>query len=350
MNPYQRVQNALTMDPVDRVPVVPLLGAYGARLTRVALRTLFSSAEAYLAGQKALQAQFGFDLVLAPFDFSAFAEACGGEVAWHEAQVPNTSRPPFSRPAEALGHPLPDPRLTGRLPVFLETTRRLAELYRGRVPVVAAVPGPCIFPALLFGLDRWIEILLFNEEEARRLLTHTAPLFLAWSRALLEAGADYLVVQEGMAVSEVAPRSLFVTQFLPHLLDMFHELKAPVFLSGTGGSLNHNLDLLAGLPGLLAVCPGTRDDLARARELAGPQLPIVGNLDGHLLPGLTPDQVRQAGLDSLKRCAPAGPFLLGTAGADLPLATPPVNLRALKEAAERFEAEASYLNAADLVL
>jgi len=339
MNPYQRVQNALNLDPVDRVPVFPLLGAYGARLTRVALKTLFSSAEAYLAGQQALQAEFGFDLVLAPFDFSAFAEACGGEVAWHEEQVPNTSRPPFRRPDEALRHPLPDPRHTGRLPVFLEATRRLAESYRERVPIVAAVPGPCIFPALLFGLDRWIEILLFNEQEARRLMAHTGPWFLTWARALVEAGADYLLVSEGMAVAEVAPRSIFVPQFLPHLLDMFHELKAPTFLSGTGGSLNHNLDLLAGLPGLVAVCPGARDDLTRSRELAGPYLPLVGNLDSHLLPSLTPDQVREASLASLERATPAGPFLLGTAGADLPLATPPDNLRALRDAVDSFQVD-----------
>ncbi|GFO70834.1 uroporphyrinogen decarboxylase [Geomonas limicola] len=337
MNPYQRLQNALNLDPVDRVPVIPLLGAYGARLTRVALKTLFSSAEAYVAGQQALQAEFGFDLVLAPFDFSAFAEACGGEVAWHEEQVPNTRRPPFRRPEEALSHPLPDPCSSGRLPVFLEATRRLADIYRQRVPIVAAVPGPCIFPALLFGLDRWIEILLFDEAEARRLLAHTGPCFLAWARALLEAGADYLVVSEGMAVSEVAPRSIFVPQFLPHLLDMFHELKAPTFLSGTGGSLNHNLDLLAGLPGLVAVCPGARDDLARARDLVGSQLPLVGNLDCHLLPSLTPDQVCQLSLAKLDRAVPAGPFLLGTAGADLPLATPPDNLRALRAAVDRFQ-------------
>ena len=68
MNSYQRVMGTLTGQPVDRLPVFAVLGAYGAKLTGVDLRTLFSDASAYVAGQQALQREFGFDLVMTAFD------------------------------------------------------------------------------------------------------------------------------------------------------------------------------------------------------------------------------------------------------------------------------------------
>ena len=53
------------------------------------LQTLYSDAAAYVAGQRALQEAFGLDLVLATFDYSAIAEAFGGDVAWCADQAPN---------------------------------------------------------------------------------------------------------------------------------------------------------------------------------------------------------------------------------------------------------------------
>lgn len=338
MNSYQRVMNTLGGEPVDRLPVFATLGAYGGKLTGTDLRTLFSDASAYVAGQKALQEEFGFDLVMTAFDYSAIAEAFGGEVAWSADQVPNVKRPAVRRAADALSLPLPDVLTTARLPVIVETNRRLADLYKGRVPIISVLPGPCILPALLVGIDQWMEAALFDQGLARKLLDYTAPFLVSWANALLDAGADCLAFTEGMATSEIAPRDMFAGQFLPHLRAVFARIHAPKVISSTGGSMNHVLDLLYGLDGVAGVIAGSKDDLAEARRLLGPDLTIIGNLDNLAMPAASPEEVYETSLARLRIAAPSGHYILGTAGGDIPQATPPGNLRAMLAAGAAFSA------------
>jgi uroporphyrinogen decarboxylase len=339
MNSYQKVMNTLSGQPVDRLPVFAVLGAYGGKLTGTDLRTLFSDASAYVAGQKALQKEFGFDLVLAPFDYSSIAEAFGGEVAWSADQVPNMKRPAVRKAADALLLPLPDLRSAGRLPMILEATRQLAGLYKEQVPIIAVLPGPGILPALLVGIDQWMETVLFDPELAQRLLDYTAPFLVSWANALLTAGADCLAVTEGMATASIAPRDMFAEQFLPHLRDTFSQIHGPKVLNSTGGCMNQVLDLLPGLDGLVGVMVGSKDDLAEARQLVGPDLTLIGNLDNLTLPAISAGKVYETSMERLRTAAPSGRFILANAGADIPQATPSENLRAMLAAGAAYSAE-----------
>jgi uroporphyrinogen decarboxylase len=325
---------------VDRLPVFAVLGAYGGVVTGTDLRTLYSDAAAYVAGQKALQDQFGFDLVISAFDYSVIAEAFGGEVAWSSEQVPNVRRPAVRRAADALALPVPELSTTGRLPVVLEINRRLADYCKERVPIISVLPGPCILPSLLVGIDQWMEAVLFDRELAQKLLDYTAPFFVSWANALLAAGADCLAITEGMATSAIAPRALFADQFLPHLRSTLARINGPKVISSTGGCMNHVLDLLPGLDGLVGVIAGSKDDLAEARRLLGPDLTLIGNLDNLSLPAASRDSVYASCLTRLRTAAPAGPYILANAGADMPQSTPPENLRAMRSAISDYAAEA----------
>lgn len=339
MNSYQRVMATLTGRPVDRLPVFAVLGAYGGKLTDVDLRTLYSDASAYVAGQKALQEEFGFDLVMTAFDFSAIAEAWGGEVAWSADQVPNMRRPAVRNAAAALSLPLPDVLCSGRLPVILEVNRQLAALYKGQVPIVSVLPGPVILPSLIVGIEQWMEVVLFDKELAQKLLDHTAPFIVSWANELLAAGADCIVLTEGMASAEIAPRALFEDQFLPHIRTIFSQIDGPKIISSTGGSLNHTLDLLPGLEGLVGVIAGSKDNLAEARRLAGPDLTIIGNLDNLTMPAVAASEVYETSLARLRTAGASGRFILANAGADMPQATPAENLRAMQAAVADYSAE-----------
>ncbi len=338
MNAYQRLMGTLTGQPVDRVPVLAVLGAYGGKLTNTGLPTLYRDPAAWLAGQQAAQESFGFDLVMSPFDYSAIAEAFGGTVTWFDDQPPNMKRPAVDNAQAALKLPLPDPARSGRLPAILASTRMLATQYKETVPIIGVVPGPAILPSLVIGLGPWMETILFDQPTARELLEHTGPFFVAWCNALLQAGADCLVVTEGMAAAEIAPRSLFAELALPHLRSTFAQVQGPKVMHQTGGSINHTLDLLPGLAGLAAVAIGSKDDLAQARTLAGPDLNLIGNLDNLSFSSLSADELYHKAMACLRSAAPAGHYILANAGADIALTTPPENLHALLAASSDYAA------------
>lgn len=341
MNSYQRVMGTLMGQAVDRLPVFAVLGAYGARLTGVDLRTLYCDAFAYAAGQQAVHSVFGFDLVMTPFAYTAISEAFGGETAWSDTQPPNMKRPGIRSAAGVLAAPLPDPLRTGQLPAVLDATRRLADLYKEQVPVIAVLPGPAVMPSLIIGMEQWMETVLFDQGLARELLDHTAPFFVSWANALLSAGADCLVVTEGMLSAEIAPRALFAGQFLPLLTTTFAQINGPKVLHHTGGRINHALDLLPGLAGLVGVAVGSKDDLTEARRLIGPDLNLIGNLDNLSFPSLSAEKISGLSLDCMRTAAPCGHYILSNSGADIPLSTPPENLRAMLSAASDYTAEIS---------
>jgi len=339
MNSYRRVMNTLSGQPVDRLPVFAVLGAYGAKLTGIDLRTLFSDASAYVAGQQALQKEFGFDLVMTAFDYSVIAEAFGGEVAWSNDQVPNMKRPAVRKASDALLLPLPDLLNSGRLPVILEANRQLARLYKEQVPIISVLPGPCILPSLLIGIDQWMEAVLFDKDLAQRLLDFTAPFLVSWANALLAAGADCLVITEGMATAAIAPRNMFAEQFLPHLQSVCSRINGPKVISSTGGNMNHVLDLLPGLDGLAGVIAGSKDDLTEARQLLGPDLTLIGNLDNLTMPAVSSAEIYEMSMKQLRTAAPSGHYILANAGADMPQATPADNLRAMLAAGSSYSVE-----------
>ena len=338
MNAYERVMNTLQGLPVDRVPVFAVLCAYGGKLTHTDLRTLYSDATAYVAGQHALQETFGFDLVLPPFDVSAIAEAFGGEVAWFHDQVPNMKRPAALTVEDALKLPLPDPQRTARLPVILGATRQLAETYGGQTPLLVPIPGPCALPALILGMEKWMETFLFNQADSQRLLDHTGRFFVDWANALLDAGVNALIIGNPMATAEISSRDLFAERLLPHIHAIFAQVRGPIVFHHTGGRINHILDLLPGLPSLVGVSVSSKDDLAEARRLLGPELLLIGNLDNLGYPEASDDEIYERSLVCLQIGAPAGRYILANSGGDIPLSTPPENLRAMIAASMAYSA------------
>lgn len=336
MNSYMRVMNTLQRLPVDRVPVFAVLGAYGAKLRGADLRTLYCDTAAYIDGQDAVLEAFGFDLVLAPFDYSAIAEAFGGEAAFFRDQPPNVKQPAARSAAEALALPLPIPESTGRLPFILETIRRLAGIHREKVPVFAAVPGPAALPSLLMGLGPWMETLLFDQGRAEALLQQTGRFFTSWANALLDAGAMALMVTEGLATAEIAPREMFAAVIRPHLQAVFSGVRGPMVFHHTGGRINHVLDLIPGLPGVIGAVVSSKDDLEQARRLLGPDMLLLGNLDNLSFPSASPERIRRQSLECLRIAAPAGRFVLANSGGDIPLNTPPENLHAMIEASRAY--------------
>ena len=207
MNSMERVMNALQGQPVDRPPVLAVLGAYGGRLTGVPLPELYTCADKYAAGQRAVVDTFGIDMALAPFDYSVIAEAFGGDIRFFDDQPPNMKRPAAASVEQALNLPLPDPHTTGRLPMVLDATHRLAQHFRQTLPVFAALPGPAALPVLMLGMEDWLDTALFHPDAARKLLRHSARFWVQWAQALLDAGATALVITEGMAAATISPAS-----------------------------------------------------------------------------------------------------------------------------------------------
>lgn len=338
MTSLERVMNTIQGKPVDRPPVFAVLGIYGAKLLGKDIRKVYNDVDLYVDAQTAVYEKFGFDDVLAPFDLSMIGEAWGGEIEYYFDQPPNLKRAAFSSAPELLTHPLPDPSRDGRLPFFIESMRRLHLRFGADLPVFAVIPGPCILPSLALGLEKWVETLLFEHSCAQDILEYTSGLFLSLVRYLQEAGVTAVIITEGMLAAEVMNREFFARFCVEHVRNVLARSECPLVLHHTGGSVNHVLDLLQGIPSVIGFAVSSHDDLAEARRMVGDAL-LIGNIDVLQFPLVTSDAVYDRCVATLREAVPQGPFILSTAGPDVPIYTHESSLYAMIDAARSFAEE-----------
>lgn len=336
MTGLQRIQAALQGQPADRRAVAPLLSLYGAKLTGCPLDRYYHDAAAYVHGQDAVRETFAPDLLAAPFLLPLLAECCGGEMTYPGLQPPVVRRPPIHSADQWNRIALPDPVHHPAMRYLLDAIGLMAQRYRDDTPVLAILTPPIDVPILLMGLDAWLETVLFEPDQARRIMQDVVPFTVQWTNACLARGALAVVYPCGMLSPTVVTRQIVETWARPILADALAQINGPAILHHGGAPMLANLDLLPGLPAVAGFVPDERDDLDQARRILGPDPLLLCGPMAPELPRLSAQQVAQrchALLDN-RRDDPR--FILCTTGPDVPWDTPPENIHALRRSAEAF--------------
>jgi hypothetical protein len=159
----------------------------------------------------------------------------------------------------------------------------------------------------------------------------------------VEAGADAILVSSAFAGAGFISRRHYAEFVLPYERAVVAGIRArhdvPVY-THTCGAIGDRLDLMAatGTNGIDTLDPpplGTVD-LAEAKRLTAGRLFLKGNIDPvNTMLNATRDEVLAAARERICVAGPGGGYVLSTACSVAP-ATPPDNILALAEAAERF--------------
>lgn len=334
MNAMERVLGTIGGKALDRRAFAPVLSLYGARLTGTRLRDHYTDPAAYARGAAAVREAFRPDVLFAPFTFAGIGEAFGSEVRWFEDQPPNVRKPAIESAAGWGDVRIPDPETHPRLAFLREAVARMASDVRGEVPIAVPLPSPVDLPSLAMGLDAWMEALLFEPEAARRIGDDAATFFVRLGNALLAAGGALLVVPSALTAPRVATRELAAGFVVPALAAAFSRLAGPVVLHHIGAPMLGTLDLVAGLPAVAGFAIDEADDPVRAREVVGPGKVLLVGPSGPGLPAREAAEVERGCRRLLEDLREDPRLVLFTAGADVPLETPPDRIHALRRAAE----------------
>jgi uroporphyrinogen decarboxylase len=335
MNSLQRVIATLQGLPVDRKPVTMTLCLYGARLINCPLEQYFIDKDAYCRGQKAVREAFDPDILFGPFAFAQIGAAFGSQVRFFANQAPNIKRSAIQSIAQLDTLHLPDPDKNPELRYIEESIASMVTEHGHEVPVAAIFPNPIDLPALIMGLDAWMETVLFDPSGAARMLDFITPFFLDFAGRLFNHGIAFMAFPTVFASPSVLPRDM-VRQFtLPALQKILAQLQKPVVLHHGGAPILQNLDLLRDLPGVAAMAVDYKDDLDQSRAAIGPDLTLLGGLTGPSLDTKSAAEVGAACLKILKNRQQDPHFILYTCGADIPLSTPEENILAIRRSVER---------------
>jgi uroporphyrinogen decarboxylase len=335
MNGRERISRIFGGQPVDRPPFVPILGLYGARLSAQDSQTYYTDPSAYVIGQSAVMDLVAPDVICSPFVFTAEGVAFGGQEAFLPRHAPNMKSFAVREKADIARLRAPDPHRHPRLRFVLDTVTRMRDQLGDRAMICSPCPGPVDLPALMMGIDAWLDILLFDESTRSTVFDLAVDFFVVWANALLAAGADFVGVPVAFGSPNLVTRLQAEEVMLPVLRRAFAQVKGPIVFHHAGGPIGPFLPVYADLPGVAGFLVDQHDNLADARRAIGPGKILLGQLDAPKLVATSPAEVFAQATRILRERADDPMFFLSTSGPDVPWQTAPANLLAIREALEQ---------------
>ena len=335
MNGMQRLVAAINGQRADRVPVFCNLLDQGARELGMSLREYYASGEHVAEAQLRMRERYGYDNVWSLFYVGKEAELFGcKDILFAEDGPPNVGDYLVKTWDDVDRLVVPDD-LAGH-PAFEGPARCLARLRRevgGTYPICAYITSTMTLPALLTGMDRWMELLLMGPADVRdRLLERCHQFFAREVAAYREAGADLLIYSNPFGSTDTVPLSYFRQRALPWIVRDIRAIGSDGVVYYCGMSrFNKVLDEVIEQTGLGAYYISPLDDLAESKRIVAGRGLTCGVINDARMVDWQPDEVVAEVRRLFAAGMPGGRFLFGTGV--MPLGIPDDNIRAMLETA-----------------
>lgn len=327
MKPIERIFNRLQGIASDRVPFAPLTPLYGARLVSAPLSLYYSNPALYFQGQKAVVENIEPDILFSPFALAMEAEAFGSRLAYFEKSPPNLKVPALTDYRGIKNLKAPNIDKQPQLLYMQESTRLLIDEYKDQIPVAAIVSSPTELPALIMGIENWIDTLLFHPEEAMHLIELTADYFVQFSNRMLDLGASCIFTPASFSNPTIITKKIAKDILVPELHKAYSKVKGPIVFHHGGARLIPFLEILHDLPNVVGFVLDPRDSFGEARSIIGNELAIMGNLNGPMLLKAKPNVIEQWVLQLLDNRKDDPKYIMTTSNADIPYDTPIENIQ-----------------------
>ncbi len=336
MNSLERVLATVTGADADYQPFTMLLSLYGASLIKSDTYSYYRDPERWAEGQYAVVNTFDPDIVITPFSFAIEAEAFGSEMVFLNKYAPNVRKPIISNLAQIDSLPGPDFEKSQSIQFFLKGTDFLAEKYKGTRAIASPIHSPADLPALLMGIEMWIDTLLFHPEDVAKIMKKTIDHFVRLGNEFIERGATFLIVPVNFTTPMIITERIFA-QLIPYLHEAFRQIKGPIVIHNGGAKLIPFIDRFAKLPNVIAFVLEPTESFNEARRIIGDDLVLMGNFDGPNSVNLSIEKANEVTLKILNNRKEDKHFIFATSNADIPYDTPVETIKAVVDTIRGFK-------------
>jgi uroporphyrinogen decarboxylase len=168
-------------------------GAPAILLTRSTMKDALNDPKLLYEAMTYTVREMGLDTLCLFADMSLEAKACGCQIQFDDINVPMVTTHPVKTMDDLATLRVPDPYRDGRMPVFLETMRLMKKNYN--ILKIGEVSGPFTLATTLAGTDMYLDIRR-NPQKAKAILDYCEKVIIRYGQALIEAGADNILVAE----------------------------------------------------------------------------------------------------------------------------------------------------------
>ncbi|CAK0749047.1 Uroporphyrinogen decarboxylase [Azospirillaceae bacterium] len=330
-----RVRAAVAGTPCDRIPVFCNLLDQGARELGIPLRQYYRDGAAVAEAQLRMREKYGHDNVWSLFYVGKEAELLGcRDILYTDDGPPNVGDFIIKDPSDIAALQIPDD--LENHPDFrpaLECLKILRAEVGGTYPICAYLTAATTLPAILMGMEKWMELLLMGPADLRdQLLTKCSEFFRRQLAAYRAAGADLLIYSTAFTSTDFVPLSFIRNFTLPWMeRDLAPGGVADIVYYCGLSRINKALPLVLDRWNFPAVYLGLQDGIAEAKQIVNGRAVTCAPINDLRLVHWNENEVRQEVRRIIGAGKPGGHFLFGTAV--MPLAIPERNIRAMVETA-----------------
>jgi uroporphyrinogen-III decarboxylase len=323
---------------IDRIPVFSIMLDQGAKELGLSLKEYYSRGEYVAEGQLKLREKYGYDNLWSLFYVGREAELLGcRKIVFAEDGPPNVGEM-ILRSHDDIARFEP-PRRIEDIPAFAEPLKCLKILRAesaGRYPICAYLTSAMTLPAMLMGMEKWIELLLLGPYDLRdQLLAKCSDFFRLLAQAYRSAGADILVYANPFGSTDIVPQKFLQETSLPWMQRDLAGMSMDGFVYYCGGArLSGSIGLVAERLGFSAFYISPMDDIRACKQVIGARGLVGAALNDARLIDCSEEQVREEVRRICGEGVPGGHFFLGTLL--MPYSIPERNIRAFFEAAYTF--------------
>ena len=330
MNGAERVLAMFSGQPADCLPLMPITMMFAADQIGAPYGRYVRDHKTLVEAQLRTAEKFDFDHVSCISDPAREAADCGTLIQFFEDQPPAPDEIHSLLAGKTALNRLkvPNPLGGGRMHDRVNAAEAFRRQIGGEKLIEGWVEGPCAEAADLRGINRLMLDFFDDPGFVRDLFDFVLEMALAFAKAQVEAGVDFIGVGDA-AASLVGPRlyESFIWPYEKRLVDGLHALGTRVRLHICGDTRK-----IVGRMARLG-CELTDLDypvpMEEARREMGAQPLLGANLDPvrDVRDG-TPGSITTALAECHRR---AGPRFVVEAGCEIPRDTPEANLHALRE-------------------
>jgi len=327
MHGLSLIKKVMMLEPVERVPWVPFVGVHGGYLIGADAEQYLKSSQNMIAGLTKAIELYKPDGIPVSFDLQLEAEILGCRLKWAKENPPAVVSHPLSE--GFLLSSLKIPTLTdGRIPIVLETTRKLREL-NPEIALYGLITGPFTLALHLLGTEIFMK--LFEDPEyVMEVMDFCTRVAISYSEMLIDAGCDVLAVVDPMT-SQIDSLSFgtYVTPYVSRIFDLVRK-KEKLSSFFVCGHAQQNIEAMCDCrPDNVSIDENIPLDFVKEIALSK-KISFGGNLKLTvvLLMGDT-DDAKEDALACLDLGGNKG-FILAP-GCDLPMKTPIENIQAVSE-------------------
>jgi uroporphyrinogen decarboxylase len=338
MNGMARLIAAIKGEKADRIPVFCNLLDQGAKELGMTIEEYFSKGEYVAEAQVRMQKKYGFDNVWSLFYVGKEAELLGCKKMLYVKDGPPNVEDFVIKNLNDI-HQLEVPKNVAQHPAFAEELnclRLLKNEVGSKVPICAYISSAMTLPALLMGMEKWMELLFFGPEtERQQLLTTCHEFFVKEVKAYREGGANVIVYSNPFGSTDTVPMKYFLEHSLPWIEK---DIKAVgteglVYYCGTS-RFNKVIDTVFKRTGLGTYYLSPLDDIGEGKRIIAGRALTCGVINDIKLIDWTNEEIRQEVQRLIRSGMPGGKFLFGTGV--MPLGISEEKIRVMLEAAYEF--------------